>query len=117
MSLPPNLDLSRFVNNVKTTSSRLVRREFGNSSKRLSQADVLVPVVLHHLMGRRTAVGDQAICRAAECVAECAGVTFGPSPEAAFTKPWLSPRVEHWRQFGSEGQWRSLLSRPDYPPS
>ena len=30
MSLPPNLDLSRFVNNVKTTSSRLVRREFGN---------------------------------------------------------------------------------------
>ena len=30
MSLPPSLDLSRFVNNVKTTSSRLVRREFGN---------------------------------------------------------------------------------------
>jgi REP-associated tyrosine transposase len=28
MSLPPNLDLSRFVNNLKTTSSRLVRREF-----------------------------------------------------------------------------------------
>src|SRR5215475_11760107 len=30
MSLPPNLDLSRFVNNVKTPCSRLVRREFGN---------------------------------------------------------------------------------------
>ena len=30
MSLPPNLDLSRFVNNVKTTSSRLVRREFSD---------------------------------------------------------------------------------------
>lgn len=28
MSLPPNLDLSRFVNNVKTTSSRLIRRDF-----------------------------------------------------------------------------------------
>jgi len=28
-SLPPNLDLSRFVNNVKTTSSRLIRRDFG----------------------------------------------------------------------------------------
>src|SRR5262245_63783708 len=67
-----------------------------SASKRLSQAGVLVPVVLHDLMARRTAVGDQAICRAAEC----AGVTFGPSPEAAFTKPWLSPRVEHWRQFG-----------------
>jgi putative transposase len=27
-SLPPNLDLSRFVNNLKTTSSRLLRKEF-----------------------------------------------------------------------------------------
>ena len=27
-ALPPNLDLSRFVNNVKTTSSRLIRRDF-----------------------------------------------------------------------------------------
>ena len=35
MSLPPNLDLSRFVNNVKTTSSRLVRREFGNQLRRV----------------------------------------------------------------------------------
>ncbi len=29
IELPPNLDLSRFVNNVKTTSSRLIRRDFG----------------------------------------------------------------------------------------
>lgn len=29
LELPPNLDLSRFVNNVKTTSSRLIRRDFG----------------------------------------------------------------------------------------
>jgi REP element-mobilizing transposase RayT len=28
-SLPPNLELSRFVNTVKTTSSRLIRRDFG----------------------------------------------------------------------------------------
>lgn len=28
IELPPNLDLSRFVNNVKTTSSRLIRRDF-----------------------------------------------------------------------------------------
>src|SRR6516165_9259380 len=28
-SHPPNLDRSRFVNNVKTTSSRLIRRDFG----------------------------------------------------------------------------------------
>ena len=35
MSLPPNLDLSRFVNNLKTTSSRLVRREFANQLRRV----------------------------------------------------------------------------------
>jgi putative transposase len=28
VSLPPNLDLSIFVNNLKTTSSRLLRRDF-----------------------------------------------------------------------------------------
>lgn len=30
MSMPPNVDLSRFVNNLKTTSSRLVRRDFAD---------------------------------------------------------------------------------------
>jgi putative transposase len=30
MSMPPNLDLSRFVNNLKTTSSRLLRRDFAD---------------------------------------------------------------------------------------
>lgn len=29
IEMPPNIDMSRFVNNVKTTSSRLVRRDFG----------------------------------------------------------------------------------------
>ena len=28
IALPPNLDLSGFVNNLKTTSSRLIRKEF-----------------------------------------------------------------------------------------
>jgi putative transposase len=28
IALPPNLDLSNFVNNLKTTSSRLLRKEF-----------------------------------------------------------------------------------------
>jgi putative transposase len=47
--LPPNLDLSQFVNNLKTTSSRLLRKEFADRLKaRVSQASVLVPLVLHH---------------------------------------------------------------------
>jgi REP-associated tyrosine transposase len=32
---PPNLDLSRFVNSLKTTSSRLVRRKFANQLRRV----------------------------------------------------------------------------------
>jgi len=28
VSLPPNLEMSRFVNTVKTTTSRLIRRDF-----------------------------------------------------------------------------------------
>ena len=39
-SLPPNLDLSRFVNNVKTTSSRLVRREFADQLRRVYRKPV-----------------------------------------------------------------------------
>jgi REP element-mobilizing transposase RayT len=47
LSLPPNLDLSRFVNNVKTTSSRFVR--LGPPAQHdLSQARFLVAIVLHH---------------------------------------------------------------------
>jgi putative transposase len=36
----PNLDLSRFVNNVKTTSSRLVRREFAHQLSRICRKPV-----------------------------------------------------------------------------
>jgi putative transposase len=34
VSLPPNLDLSRFVNNLKTTTSRLIRKEFAEQVQR-----------------------------------------------------------------------------------
>lgn len=40
LSLPPNLDLSRFVNNLKTTSSRLVRREFAHQLNRVYRKPV-----------------------------------------------------------------------------
>jgi putative transposase len=42
MSLPPDLDstLSRFVNNLKTTSSRLIRRDFSDHLKRVSRKPV-----------------------------------------------------------------------------
>jgi putative transposase len=35
LALPPNLDLSIFVNNLKTTSSRLLRKEFADKVKRV----------------------------------------------------------------------------------
>jgi putative transposase len=40
ISLPPNLDLSRFVNNLKTTSSRLIRRDFSDHLKRVYRKPV-----------------------------------------------------------------------------
>ena len=40
VSLPPNLDLSRFVNNLKTTSSRLVRREYARQLSRVYRKPV-----------------------------------------------------------------------------
>jgi putative transposase len=40
VSLPPNLDLSRFVNNLKTTSSRLLRREFAHQLSRVYRKPV-----------------------------------------------------------------------------
>ncbi len=41
ISLPPNLDLSRFVNNLKTTSSRLLRKEFAAEVNRFYRKPVL----------------------------------------------------------------------------
>ena len=40
LSLPPNLDLSRFVNNLKTTSSRLVRGDFADQLNRVYRKPV-----------------------------------------------------------------------------
>ena len=53
VALPPNLDLSRSVNNLKTTGSRLLRKEFADRLKAgLSQARILVPFVLYHHVWR-----------------------------------------------------------------
>ena len=41
VSLPPNLDLSRFVNNLKTTTSRPIRREFAAEVNRFYRQPVL----------------------------------------------------------------------------
>jgi putative transposase len=41
LSMPPNLDLSRFVNNLKTTTSRLLRRDFPNHLRRHYRKPVL----------------------------------------------------------------------------
>ena len=40
MSLPPNLDLSRFLNTLKTTTSRLVRREYARQLGRVHRKPV-----------------------------------------------------------------------------
>jgi len=48
LELPPKLELSRFVNNVKVTSSRLIRRE--GTARCVREAGLLVPLVLHHNM-------------------------------------------------------------------
>jgi len=42
VSLPPNLDLSRFVNNLKTTTSRLIRKEFADEVNRFYRKPVLL---------------------------------------------------------------------------
>jgi putative transposase len=40
LELPPNLDLSVFVNNLKTTSSRLLRKEFAEKLDRVYRKPV-----------------------------------------------------------------------------
>jgi putative transposase len=40
IALPPNLDLSVFVNNLKTTSSRLIRKEFAAKMNRVYRKPV-----------------------------------------------------------------------------
>jgi putative transposase len=40
IAMPPNVDLSRFVNNLKTTSSRLIRKEFAAKLNRVYRKPV-----------------------------------------------------------------------------
>lgn len=41
VSLPPNLELSGFVNNLKTTTSRLIRKEFATEINKVYRKPVL----------------------------------------------------------------------------
>jgi putative transposase len=41
VSLPPDLDLSRFVNNLKTNTTRLIRKEFAAQVNRLYRMRML----------------------------------------------------------------------------
>jgi putative transposase len=61
VSLPPNLDLSIFVNNLKTTSSRLLRHDFREHLDQIYRRKPVlwVAVVLHYLMRRGSAFRDQ----------------------------------------------------------
>ena len=79
VSLPPNPDLSRFVNNLKTTSSRLVRREY---ARQLSRVYRKPAILLRHLVRRRAAVRAQAIRGAASDAGITRACAGRPSPPA-----------------------------------
>ena len=79
VSLPTNLDLSRFVNNLKTTSSRLVRREY---ARQLSRVYRKPAILLRHLVRRRAAVRAQAIRGAASDAGITRACAGRPSPPA-----------------------------------
>jgi REP element-mobilizing transposase RayT len=82
MSLPPNLNLSRFVNNLKTTSSRLSAIDFSDHLKRVyRKPGVLVPLAPHHPVRRSPVVDHQTIC---------AGAPFTASQAQAL---WLEPEA------------------------
>jgi Transposase IS200 like len=94
MFLPPNLDPSRFVNTLKTTSACLARHKFAPSAQQgLSPAGGLVAVVLHHFV-RRRAAGDQAGLEQQETPVSRA------SARAASPRPSLWLWLKHWRQVG-----------------
>jgi len=89
VALPPNLDLSRFVNNLKTTSSRLLRKKFADRLKAgLSQARILVPLVLYHHLWRGAAIDPETVHRA----------TTQPRIGAPFTSSQAQGArcLEHW---------------------
>jgi Transposase IS200 like len=84
--LPPNLDLSRFVNNLKTTISRLVRRDFADQRNRVYRKPVFWSWSYCIIsLPCRARVSDQAVRRAAGCAA----MIFGLRPKPPSPPPWL----------------------------
>ena len=106
IALPPNLDLSKFVNNLKTTSSRLLRKEFAEKVKRVYRKGVF--------------------WSRSYCIISCGGAPLSTlkqyieqqmlwgalHPQPSATALWL----EHWAQEGvgrrSRRRCRRLSSHP-----
>jgi REP element-mobilizing transposase RayT len=66
IALPPSLELSRFVNNLKTASSRLLRKEFSEQLEKVYRKPVFWSGwYLHHFVWRRAALDLEAVHRAA----------------------------------------------------
>jgi len=61
VSLPPNLEMSRFVNTVKTTTMADSARLRPGASRRVSQAGVPVAIAIASSRAVLTADDDQAI--------------------------------------------------------
>jgi putative transposase len=78
-ALPPKVDLSRFVNELKTTSSRLLRKEFSEKPNRVSRkAGLLAAVLLRHLVRRHTERQQR------------------PHPQPSADAVWLEQRAQDW---------------------
>jgi len=57
VALPPNLELSGFVNNLKTTTSRLIRKEYAAEVNRVYRKPILWSrFVLRDYLRRRSAL-------------------------------------------------------------
>ena len=106
VSLPPNLGLSRFVNNIKTTSSHLVRREY---ARQLSRVYRKPAILLHHLVRRRAAVGDQAVRGAAK------GAGLGPRAARGGLHPQPSAARSGWSTGRRSGRLRRCRPRHARP--
>jgi putative transposase len=84
VELPPNLELSRFVNNAKTTFSRLIRRDFGRERRGVyrkpvfwSRASCIIT------WGGRPIVGAQALRGAASNAGMTRACAGGLHPQLA----------------------------------
>ena len=97
ISMPPNIDLSRFVNNLKTTSSRLLRRDFRDH--------------LDQVYRRKPMLWSRSYC-----IISCGGAPlsvlkqyveqqeaplyFAPSAKRPSPPPWLRQGRSTGRKFG-----------------